>query len=195
MRLKLRARAAVYIKASFNIDKYFYNELIYNLDEFFSFVFGDIIFIYQDLTVQPNSWDNAFGNYFDMNLCWAFGYNYNDITMSIESLMKFPNCYKMVVQSLCDWTQWTDILFKPQKVQPYLFGLLDSCTMSDDSPFVTLFDYSPVTADSGDVFLNGNDILSAPTTANTLPVKTKGIFNNYYYNDKNAGIFDKSCLF
>lgn len=48
MRIRLKATAAVYIKASFNIDKLYYNELIFDLDQFLSYVFGDLIFIYND---------------------------------------------------------------------------------------------------------------------------------------------------
>jgi hypothetical protein len=48
MRLKLKGKASVYVKTSFNIDKLFYNEVVFDLDEFVSYVFGDIYFIYSD---------------------------------------------------------------------------------------------------------------------------------------------------
>lgn len=100
--------------------------------------------------------------------------------MSAETIMKFPNCYKMVVQSLCNWQQWTDILFNPEP-KPYLYGLLDSCTMSDDSPQITVWDYQPVKTDSGDVYLNGVNILNAPAVGTAVFTKTNGAYN-YYYN-------------
>lgn len=46
MRFRLRGQAAVNIKSSFNIDGLLYNEITFDLDQFLSYVFGDIIFVY-----------------------------------------------------------------------------------------------------------------------------------------------------
>lgn len=46
MRLRLRGQAAVNIKSSFNIDSLLYNEIIFDLDQFLSYVFADLIFVY-----------------------------------------------------------------------------------------------------------------------------------------------------
>jgi|LauGreDrversion4_2_1035121.scaffolds.fasta_scaffold2545470_2 hypothetical protein len=51
MRLRLRGKAAVYIKSSLNIDRLFYNELIFDLDEFLSFIFADLILVLWDQDV------------------------------------------------------------------------------------------------------------------------------------------------
>lgn len=93
----------------------------------------------------------------------------------------------MVINSLTDWSQWLQIITKFGK-NAYLFGILDKCTMSEDSPTVTLWSYSPVTADSGDVYLS-NDIFTTPG-ATTAP--TAG---HYYYNTPAAANVAKSCLF
>ncbi len=84
-RLRLEAKVSVYIKASFNIDKVFYNEIIFNINDFMSFLFGDIFIIYYDTTVAtapvtPTSplWVPPMP-YTSFNLCYAVGYNYNDI--------------------------------------------------------------------------------------------------------------------
>ena len=61
----------------------------------------------------------------------------------------------MVVQSLCDWSQWFTIL---QPTKQYLWGLLDQCTMTDDAPQVTMWEWNPVKTDSGDVLFTPNDI-------------------------------------
>ena len=131
LRAKLRAKAAVNINSKFNIDRLFYNEITYELDEFLAFLFGDIILIYKDLSVANPT--NPFDSYKNFGICFAAGYNYQDISMQVETILKFPQCYKMLVQSLCDWSQWTTVITKFGKNQ-YLYGLLDQCTMSVDSP-------------------------------------------------------------
>lgn len=107
MRLRLKGKAAVNIKTSFNIDKLFYNEIVFDMDEFVSYVFGDIIIVHTD---QSASGTNPLAAYSSPNICWAAGYNYNAITLSLETLFKYPNCYKMIINSLTDWSQWTSII-------------------------------------------------------------------------------------
>ena len=177
MRVKLRAKGAVTINSKFNIDRLFYNEITFQLDEVIAFYFGDLIIVYKDLSSTTSNPTDAYNTF---KICYATGYNYQDISMSAETIFKFPNCYKMLVQSMCDWSQWTDILLKPGP-KPYLWGLLDSCTMSDDSPQLTVWDYQPVKTDSNDVFHTGIDILSAPSNPATAFTKTRGAYN-YYYN-------------
>ena len=130
MRVKLRGKGAVNLNSRLNIDRLFYNEITFELDEVIAYLFADFIVIYKDLSSTST---NPLDYYNTFNLCFATGYNYQDISMSAETVLKFPNCHKMLVQSLCDWSQWTDIIMKPGK-QPHIFGLLDSCSMSDDSP-------------------------------------------------------------
>lgn len=168
MRLRLKAKAAVYIKMSFNIDRLFYNELIFDMDEFTSFVFGDIVLVYNDQSVATAGtsssplWIPPFV-YKDVNLCWQLGYNYNDLTYSFDATFKYPNCYKMIINSLTDWSQWLNIITK-FGTNNFLFGLLDQCTMSDDNPVVTIYSDSPLTSDSGDKLFFGNDIFTPTTT-------------------------------
>ena len=49
MRTKLKARGAVNVNSKFNIDRLFYNEITFELDEVIAYYFGDIIFIYKDI--------------------------------------------------------------------------------------------------------------------------------------------------
>lgn len=74
LRTKLRARAAVNINSKFNIDKLFYNEITYELDEFLAFIFADIILIYKDLSLATSS--NPLDTYTGFGICFATGYNY-----------------------------------------------------------------------------------------------------------------------
>jgi hypothetical protein len=180
MRTKLKAKGAVNVNSKFNIDRLFYNEITVELDEVIAYYFGDIIIIYKDI---QNTYTNPSDAYNTFKICLAYGYNYQDISMSAETILKFPNCYKMVVESLCDWSQWTDIIFNPTP-KPYLFGLLDQCTMSDDSPQITVWDYQPVKTDSGDVFFSDTNIYRAPSTKIAY-TKINGAFD-YYYNSPEA---------
>lgn len=56
--------------------------------------------------------------------------------------MKFQNCYKKLINSFCDWTQWANLGLNAT----YLFGLLDKCSASTDER-VTIYSYRPVASD------------------------------------------------
>lgn len=53
--------------------------------------------------------------------------------------------------------------------------------MSDDNVYVTLWDANPVSSDSGDKLLSGNDIFAAPASGTPIA-------NEYYYNTPKANI-------
>jgi len=142
-----------------------------------------------------------------MNICWSYGYSYTDLTMAVESLFKYPNCYKMVINSLTDWSQWTSIITNFASKQ-YLFGLLDSCTMSDDAVTLPFWEESPIKEDVVDEVWASNDILSAPS-GGTISMPAAGKPNGFFYNTPKAditsalaawgtgtaGSFPTSCLF
>ena len=117
-----------------------------------------------------------------MNLCGDYGYSYQSIAMEVTTSIKYPSCYKTIIQSLTDWSQWTKIITKFPN-NPYLFGLLDTCTMSSDNANILLWEYSPVAQDSGDVVLSSNDIFAAPLT-----VPATGSLSQMYYNTPKANI-------
>ena len=88
----------------------------------------------------------------------------------------------MLVQSLCDWSQWFTI-FQPNK--QYLWGLLDQCTMTDDAPTAVVWEWNPVKTDSGDILLTSNDITSSAITTGVTDVimgtKTTKSETSYFY--------------
>ncbi len=57
IRVKLRGRGSVKIDSKFNINKLFYNNFRFQLDEVLAFLFGDIFFIYKlaDVTKTTTS--------------------------------------------------------------------------------------------------------------------------------------------
>lgn len=132
VRLSLKADVQVHIKVSWNIDTLFYNELTFDLSQFAAKFFTDIIVVYY--SQEPTAAQVAVNPIlpYTFNLCSATGYNINDITLSFDMLFKYPNCYKNLLTSLTDFSQWTKIIYKFGK-NPYLYGLLDECTMSTDS--------------------------------------------------------------
>ena len=73
MRVKLRGKGAVNLNSRFNIDRLFYNELTFELDEVIAYLFADFIVIYKDLS---SSSTNPLDYYNTFNLCFATGYNY-----------------------------------------------------------------------------------------------------------------------
>jgi hypothetical protein len=72
--------------------------------------------------------------------------------LTIEVANKFQNCYKTIIQSLCDWSQW----FSASA------SLLDECDQSD-SVDVTLYTWNPITQDSKTLWY-GIDTYPSTTT-------------------------------
>ena len=56
--------------------------------------------------------------------------------------MKFQNCYKVLIQSLCDWSNWSNTA-----------NLLDECDASDED--ITLYSWNPVTEDKTKYWYGG----------------------------------------
>ena len=78
MRLKLRGRGNVNINSRFNINKLFYNDFKFELDELIAFLFGDIFLIHRKADVASTKTGNP-GDQYDFsnfNICFAAGYNY-----------------------------------------------------------------------------------------------------------------------
>jgi len=61
--------------------------------------------------------------------------------MSISLQLKLRNCYKVLFQSLLDWSNWSNL-----GTGEFMWGLLDICRNSD-SESITLFTWNPVPAD------------------------------------------------
>ena len=115
MRFRLVATVSVYIKSSFNLNDLVYNEFIFDLNQFLAFVFGDIVIVFDDQTVQTAGtsttplWIPPLV-YKQPNICFDAGYNYQAISMKVTTTIKYPSCYKNVITSLGDWSQWTKVI-------------------------------------------------------------------------------------
>lgn len=71
--------------------------------------------------------------------------------MSITLSLKLRNCYKTILQSLTDWSNWSVI--GPDALY---FGLIDYCRNSD-SETVTVFSYNPITTDFNYIFAGNTE--------------------------------------
>ena len=87
----------MYIKSSFNLNDLLYNEFIFDLNEFLAFVFGDIVFIFDDQTVSTAGTSTTPlwippDVYLQPNICFDAGYNYQAISMEVTTTIKYPSC-------------------------------------------------------------------------------------------------------
>ena len=89
---------------------------------------------------MPNSGFTS-TNYRNYFLCHGYGITIKPILMAITVSIKLRNCYKTLIQSLTDWSNWDKI------GGAYMYyGLLDYCKNSD-SETITVFSHNPVTTD------------------------------------------------
>lgn len=75
-------------------------------------------------------------------LCLQTGAQVQSILMTLQTYLNFEQCYKTMVQSLCDWSQWTSASAK----------IFDTCTMSQNQQ-VTLVSWNPIQTDLAPTFV------------------------------------------
>lgn len=115
-----------------------HHEVTVELDEFMANLFGEFIY---------------YENYY---LCFNFGYQIETVLLTFYNLIYFQDCYKTMIQSLFDWSNW-DTIFDSETDY---WGLLDYCEDSEDED-VTVYDYNPIESDEekfwlGDGTYNGD---------------------------------------
>ena len=94
------------------------------MDSFMSMFWADVAIWYQYDSTSPLN-PLVYGvatNYANYFLCTDGGFTVKPILMSINLSIKLRNCYKTLIQSLTDWSNWTKIGFNTQ-----FYGLLDYC--------------------------------------------------------------------
>lgn len=89
-------------------------------------------------------------NYRNSFFCTDAGYVIKPILMSINLSIKLRNCYKTLIQSLTDWSNWTKIGANT----PY-YGILDYCKASD-AESVTVFSWNPIVSDTDPTWASYN---------------------------------------
>lgn len=70
----------------------------------------------------------------DYTVCFNAGWNTQAILFLITTSMNFMDCYKIVVKTLLDWTQWDALIakFKTPNSIKTLADLFDQCVDSND---------------------------------------------------------------
>ena len=83
---------------------------------------------------------NVFGEMvyrYDGKICFNWGWMTEDILMTIVTLIKFKDCYKVVIQSLTDWSNWTG----------KYANIIDKCSDST-AESITLWTWNPIPTDT-----------------------------------------------
>ena len=73
---------------------------------------------------------------YDGRICFNYGWAIQDVLMTLSTLVKLRDCYKVVIQSLTDWSNWTG----------QYASLIDKCSDSTGES-ITLYTWNPITVD------------------------------------------------
>ena len=123
-------------------------DLNIDVTSFKSFAWAEASVWYQYDSSNPkiNGIPTNYRNYF---FCYGAGVTVKPILMAITLQLKLRNCYKVLIQSLTDWSNWSNL-----GTGQFLWGLLDTCKNSD-AESVTLFTWNPIPSDKN-YLLAGN---------------------------------------
>lgn len=88
--------------------------------------------------------------YYDSTLCFGVGYSIEEITMDLSLAMTFQNCYKEMLKSFCDFSNWHGESAK----------LVDECDTSEEQS-ITLYSVSPVPDEINDYWYGGSTYSSS----------------------------------
>ena len=113
------------------IDRLYTNELTADLDSFKSYVFGEMLY------------------FEDHSLCFNAGWATDDILFTLQMAMSFRDCYKTVLNTFFDWTNWRGSTAK----------WIDGCDKSNDED-ITLYTWNPVATAKLNQYWYGNGQLN-----------------------------------
>ena len=137
------------------IDNFMQVDLSINLESFKSYIWGDASLWYQYDSTNPinpsSSTTDLKTNYRNYFGCTDAGITVKPILLTINLSIKLRNCYKTLIQSLTDWSNWTKI----GKDAAY-YGIFDYCKSSDPES-VTVFSWNPVPSDYNYLFWGNTD--------------------------------------
>lgn len=114
------------------------------METFKSFFWADVALWYQYDSTNPDNPTTSgyYTNYRNYFLCSDGGLTVKNILMTMSLSIKLRNCYKTIIQSLTDWSNWTKV-----GLDTAYLGILDFCRASD-SESVTVFSWMPVAQDT-----------------------------------------------
>jgi hypothetical protein len=141
-----------YLETQFSVQNKIYADQIMQLDlnidvtSFKSYAWAEASIWYQYDSSNPKTSNGMSTNYRNYFFCYGAGITVKPILMAITLQLKLRNCYKVLIQSLTDWSNWSNL-----GTGQFLWGLLDTCRNSD-SESVTLFTWNPVPSDKNIIF-------------------------------------------
>ncbi|CDW80030.1 UNKNOWN [Stylonychia lemnae] len=126
-RLNIYAEPSFQLHPEFNLEKAYFGEITADLTQFRANAYAEI---------------NYFVN--NKNVCVNIGWNVDDeIKFTVETSMNFQDCYKVILESLCNFDN-----FSNKKI-------LDACVDSNDEQ-VTFYTYNPITSKTDKIWLGAN---------------------------------------
>jgi hypothetical protein len=163
---KYRWRIQPYSVVSFNarpnvkIDKLFQAESQVNLDQVKSFFYFDVVYYQLALkytypvpvapipAITAGVHDNTAtqytfnGNNYPGKICIDFGYNTEDLLMTLKSALNWRDCYKNLLLTATDWSNWIGPTAQ----------WIDYCDFHTDEDFL-MYSYNPwgINKDTSDV--------------------------------------------
>ena len=108
----------MHITIKLTIPYFYYNELLIDLEQFMTGVFLEFESFLDENTTPY------------LTLCFNTGWFLQPVVFHIGTAQKFYDCYKIVLKSLCDFSNWES----PVKI-------LDKCAFSDDE-LLDIYDYT-----------------------------------------------------
>lgn len=130
---------------------------------------------------------NVFGEayvYDDGYVCVNSGYQLQDVLLTVETANTFMNCYKTIIQSLGDWSQWT------KTTGPFF----DECDQSE-SVDVTLYKWNPITQDQITYWSGTNEYPSTSAIQKKCWPGKLSFLGQYIYNQLNEKYPEKVAEF
>jgi hypothetical protein len=143
LKIKPYIETQVIISTTVFVSQLLQIDFSFDMDSFKSMFWIDTAIWYQYDSTNPQNpaGSSYYTNYRNYFWCTDGGFTIKPILMSINLSIKLNNCYKTLIQSLTDWSNWTKL--GPNSLY---FGLLDYCKQSD-SESVTIFSWNPVSTD------------------------------------------------
>lgn len=120
------ADVQVYIKSVLDLDRFWYWELLFDMEEFKAYIFLQALFvwpIYSDANLDGTVAIGEIATGDEGGFCYSIGWKTEEIGFEAKTAMKFQDCYKEIIKDVFDWQEtW---LGEDAK-------WIDECTTSDD---------------------------------------------------------------
>lgn len=165
----------IQLSNTFYFDQLFSINLSMQLSSFKALIWADFAFWWQYDGTNPQNplLSSSYTNYKNYFICSDGGITIKPILFSINIAITLKNCYKTLIQSLTDWSNWTKL--GPQSLY---WGILDFCQNSSPES-VTIYSLNPVASDYNLLFW-GNSNNGNPSVDWGSTEGTNVVFSTFY---------------